>query len=64
MYPLNDNVIDRMVNIAEIPRPLLEKLVKCFPGDEDIFYERYEQMYEIRKENAEYLRQMERQQRR
>ena len=64
MYPLNDNVIDRMVNIAEIPRPLLEKLVKCFPGDEEIFYDRYEQMYELRKENAEYLRQQERQQRR
>ncbi|MBP3847586.1 glycosyltransferase [bacterium] len=63
LYPLNDNVIDRMVQIAEIPKPLLEKLVKCFPGDEEIFYERYRQMYELRKENAEYRRAQERQQR-
>ena len=64
LFPLNDNQIDRMVNIAEIPRPLLDRLVKCFPGDEEIFFERYEQMYNLRLQNAEALRAQERQQRR
>lgn len=63
LYPLNDSLIDRMVQIAEIPKQLLDKLAKCFPGDEEIFYERYNQMYELRKENAEYRRAQERQQR-
>lgn len=63
LYPLNDNILDRMVNIAEIPQELLNKLVTCFPGDEDLFFERYEQMYELRLQNAEALREQERQQR-
>ena len=63
LYPINDNIIDRMVNIAEIPKPLLDKLAKCFPDDEEMFYERYEQMYEYRKQNAQALREQERQQR-
>lgn len=61
IYPVNDNIIDRMVNIAEIPKPLLDKLIKCFPGDEEIFMERYQQMYELRLQNAEALRANERQ---
>ena len=60
LYPVNENVIDRMVNIAEIPKALLDKLAKFFPGEEEIFYERYEQMYEFRKQNAEALREQER----
>lgn len=61
LFPLNENQLDRMVEIAEIPKPLLDKLATCFPGDEKIFYERYEQMYNIRLEAAERARQQERQ---
>ena len=62
LYPVNDNIIDRMVNIAEIPKPLLDKLATCFPEDErELFYERYEQMYEFRKENAQAIREQEKQ---
>lgn len=63
LYPLNENIVDRMVNIGEIPKPLLDKLVKCFPEDEEIFFERYEQMYKMRKANAQALREQQRQQR-
>lgn len=63
IYPVNENMIDRIVNIAEIPRDLLNILVKCFPGDEDLFFERYQQMYDLRLQNAEALREQERQQR-
>ena len=63
LYPLNDNIIDRMVNIAEIPKQLLDRLAKCFPEEEqELFYERYEQMYEFRKQNAQAMREQERQQ--
>ena len=63
LYPINNNEIDRIVNIAEIPKGLLDILVQCFPGEEELFYERYEQMYELRLENAEALREEQRQQR-
>lgn len=64
LFPMSDNVVDRMVNIAEIPKPLLDRLAKCFPEEEqEIFYERYEQMFEFRKQNAQAMREQERQQR-
>lgn len=63
LYPLNENELDRMVEISEIPKPLLDKLSKCFPGDEQVFYESYNKMYELRLHNAESLRQKEREQR-
>ena len=64
LYPMTDNVVDRMVNIAEIPKPLLDKFAKCFPEEEqEIFYERYEQMFEFRKQNAQAMREQKRQQR-
>lgn len=63
LYPLNDNIIDRIVTIAEIPRDLLNIFVQCFPGEEEIFFERYQQMYDLRLQNAEAIREQERQQR-
>lgn len=63
LYPVNENIIDRMVNLAEIPKPLLDKLAGYFPEEEqELFYERYEQMYEFRKQNAQAIREQERQQ--
>ena len=63
LYPVNENVIDRMVNIAEIPKALLDKLATCFPEDEhEAFYQQYEQMYEFRKENAQAIREQQKQQ--
>ncbi len=64
LYPINENIIERLVTIAEIPKPLLDIFVKYFPGDEEIFYEQYEQMYELRKTNADAIREQERLQRR
>ena len=50
-YPVNNEILDRMVKLSEIPKPLLDKLVQCFPEeDHDLFYERYQQMYNLRLE--------------
>lgn len=57
LYPVNNEILDRMVKISEIPKPLLDKLVKCFPDEDyDLFFERYQQMYNIRKDAAKNLR--------
>lgn len=62
LYPLSENEIDRMVNISEIPKALLEKLAQCFPTeDKNIFLERYEQMYNLRLQAQELKRQQEQQ---
>ena len=51
-----------MVTISEIPQALLDKLAQCFPQeDHDIFYKRYEQMYNMRLEAEELRRNQERQ---
>ena len=51
MYSMTDEVLDRMVGLSEMPKPLLEQLVKKFPEEDyDLFYERYEEMYNIRKQ--------------
>ena len=60
LYPLNENEIDRMVTISEIPKPLLDTFAQFFPGDEQIFYERYEQMYNMRLQAEETRRAQER----
>ncbi len=50
LYPLNESELERMVKIGEIPEKLLDKLVKFFfEEDKDIFYERYEYLYEMRR---------------
>lgn len=36
LYPLNDTQIDRMVNISEIPKDLLDRLADYFPDSKDI----------------------------
>lgn len=60
LYQLNDDVLDRMVRVSEIPKPLLDKFATYFPEDTDTFYERYEQMYNMRYENAQRMREQER----
>ena len=60
MYNLSNEVIDRMVKLSEIPKPLLDRFAKFFPDDRDLFYERYEQMYNMRLQNAQMLREQER----
>jgi glycosyltransferase involved in cell wall biosynthesis len=48
-YPMSEDVLDRMVTYSEFPKPLLDKLVTKFPPeDKDLFYQLYEQMYELR----------------
>ena len=49
MYPLNDEILTKMAMYSEFPKPLLDKLVSFFPPDDkDLFYERCEQMHQIR----------------
>lgn len=61
MYPMSNEVLDRMVKFSEIPKPLLDKLAMKFPSeDRDLFYEKYKQMYELRMEAVKNLRQQER----
>lgn len=61
MYPMSNEVLDRMVKFSEIPKPLLDKLAMKFPSeDNDLFYEKYQQMYELRMEAVKNLRQQER----
>lgn len=61
MYPMSNEVLDRMVKFSEIPKPLLDKLAMKFPSeDRDLFYEKYQQMYELRLEAVKNLRQQER----
>ena len=53
MYPMSDEVLDRMVKISEIPRPLLDKLAQYFPDDvQEEFYQLYENMYNFRVQNS------------
>lgn len=61
MYPMSNEVLDRMVKFSEIPKPLLDKLAMKFPSEDmDLFYEKYQQMYELRMEAVKNLRQQER----
>lgn len=61
MYPMSNEVLDRMVKFSEIPKPLLDKLAMKFPSeDRNLFYEKYQQMYELRMEAVKNLRQQER----
>ncbi len=53
MYPMNEEVLERMVKISEIPRPLLDQLAQYFPDEEqEEFYQRYENMYNFRVQNS------------
>ena len=49
LYPLNETVLDRMTKFSEFPKELLDRLAKYFPEDDrELFYERCEQMHQIR----------------
>lgn len=61
LYPINENEIERLVKISEIPKPLLDKLANYFPKeDNEVFMQFYEQMYQIRLEAEEFKRTEER----
>ena len=54
IYPLNDEILTRMAEISEFPQPLLDKLSTFFPEeDKDLFYERCEQMHQLRTQAAQ-----------
>ena len=49
LYPLNEEMLDRMAKYSEFPKPLLDRLAKFFPeADRDLFFEKCEQMHNIR----------------
>ena len=49
LYPMNEEILSKMSKYSEFPKPLLDKLVKFFPeADKDLFYEKCEQMHQIR----------------
>lgn len=46
---MTDEVLDRMVKISEVPKPLLDKLVTYFtPEDRDNFYQVAQNLYDMR----------------
>lgn len=48
-YPMNEEVLNKMAKFSEFPKPLLDKLAEFFPeADKDLFFERCEQMHQIR----------------
>lgn len=52
LCPLNDETLDAMARFAEFPQQLLEKLSTCFVAeDKELFFERCEQMHQIRVEH-------------
>lgn len=54
LYSFNQTELERMAHISEVPPELLEKLSEIFPPeDKDLFYERCEYMYKMRKQAAQ-----------
>lgn len=52
LMPLNDDLLDMMVNYSQFPPQLLERLSTCFaPEDKGIFMENNEKMHQLRLEN-------------
>lgn len=52
LYPLNEDTLENMARYSAFPQELLEKLVTCFDdADRDLFFERCQQMHEIRMEH-------------
>ena len=52
LYPLNEDALENMARYSAFPNELLEKLVKCFDdADRDLFFERCQQMHDIRMEH-------------
>ena len=49
VYPLNDDILDRMAKYSEFPKGLLDKLSVYFPeADIELFYEKCEEMHQLR----------------
>jgi len=49
LYSLNDDILTKMALYSEFPKPLLDKLAGYFPAaDRELFYDRCEQMHQIR----------------
>ncbi len=49
VYPLNDDILDRMAKYSEFPKGLLDKLAVYFPeADREIFYQKCEEMHQLR----------------
>lgn len=49
MYPMNETILNQMVETSEFPHQLLEKLVKYFPEeDRELFFQKCEQMHQVR----------------
>ncbi len=49
LYPLNDEILEAMVYFSEFPQELLNKLAGFFsPDDRDLFFDRCEQMHQLR----------------
>lgn len=49
MCQMDDEILEKMVKISQFPKELLDKLVTFFPeNDKELFYERCEQMYNMR----------------
>lgn len=60
LHQMTDEIVDRMVNLSEIPKPLLDKLAQFFPESQEEFYDRYQRMCEYRAEVARQARQAQR----
>ena len=49
IYPMNDDILDRMAKYSEFPKGLLDKLSVYFPeADRELFYNKCEEMYQLR----------------
>lgn len=49
LYNFNDDTLTRMAKYSEVPKELLDKLVKYFPeSDSEIFYDNCEQLHQLR----------------
>lgn len=51
LYPLNDQLLERMALLSEFPQGLLDKLVNAFPpNDKELFFEKCQLMNDLRVE--------------
>ena len=49
IYPINDEILDRMAKFSEFPKGLLDKLSLYFPeADRELFYNKCEEMHQLR----------------
>ena len=49
LYPLTNEIVDKIVKYSEFPKPLLDKLSEYYPEEyKDYFYEACEEMHQMR----------------